>query len=322
MRELIATAVTTLADFGKLYKTPRIIGIARALAVALKNDHVGTAEVLARSDNETYFANALASPAHLSPLILAARAGSAAAITMLLQCKAYVGWSDLGTGRSALHFAAREGHVSAVRALVLANAKVNCHDRCSESPWDLAARCKRASSAADVIRVLVQSKADADRSLGVLDNCRTRAAVKAVLAAKVCVDGRDRRNGSTPLMFAVKNARVNVVSALLEARAAVDEVVEYDGNGVLHWAAYGLECSSKYSATEYFLRCKMVPTVKLLLAAKASTNATNNAGHTALHVANDVIEEWYRYRYPESSDYRTICASFMELLRGDAGCDV
>ena len=274
-----------------------------ALFVAVANDHVEVVHLLTRKHVRARVSNLFLSHSKLGPLSfhkslallsLAARMGYAETAAAMLQHKAPVNWKDC-RGRTALHLAARGGHGSTARVLLQAKANIDATGIHGATPWHMAMRCTRTKTAgAAVIALLVQSKADVANAYGTLDDCRTRAALKATLAAKVCVDEPDLTHGATPLMWAAKYVRADVVERLLEAKASAQQMSTREG-GVLHWAASsGDSIAMRGSCVETYGRA-LDRTVQLLLNAKASIAAQDSQGRTPAEVAKMNADDSYNY---------------------------
>ena len=230
-----------------------------ALFVAVANDHVEVVHLLTRKHVRARVSNLFLSHSKLGPL-------------------------SFHKSLALLSLAARMGYAETAAAMLQHKAPVN---------WkDCRGRTKTAGAA--VIALLVQSKADVANAYGTLDDCRTRAALKATLAAKVCVDEPDLTHGATPLMWAAKYVRADVVERLLEAKASAQQMSTREG-GVLHWAASsGDSIAMRGSCVETYGRA-LDRTVQLLLNAKASIAAQDSQGRTPAEVAKMNADDSYNY---------------------------
>jgi serine/threonine-protein phosphatase 6 regulatory ankyrin repeat subunit B len=139
-------------------------------------------------------------------------------------------------GGTALIFASSAGHLGVVTALLSANADVNANG--FTSLQDLLTKQAQAAVAA-------------------------RAGRRAIDRAMAGIVGPIV--GDTPLMWASRFGHLDVVNALLVAKADVNAINDRDGTALMLAATYG-----------------QVEVVKTLLAANANVNATNAEGATAL----------------------------------------
>ena len=143
-------------------------------------------------------------PTGAAALIAAARDGDATRLRMEIASGGDVNWIDPQTSRSALHWAAHEGHLEAIGVLVEANADLAAGDRTGMSPLTLAA---------------MQGKANA---------------VRALLDAGAEINHRDQINGS-PLLWASGLGNAETVAILLEAGGEVN-IADINGLSPLLWA--------------------------------------------------------------------------------------
>jgi len=143
--------------------------------------------------------------ANTNRLIAAAKVGDVDTMDAALRAGAIVDEADRATGRTALHWAAREGHAEAIEALLLTGAAVDVEDRTGKTALSTAAEAGRA----DAVRILLEKGA--------------------------AVNHRDRIGGS-PLLWAAGLGNVETVEVLLAHDADVT-VADTNGLTPLLWAA-------------------------------------------------------------------------------------
>jgi uncharacterized protein len=127
-------------------------------------------------------------------------------------------------GMTALHWATYQDDVAVVKLLIGAGANANAANRYGVTPLSLA--CTNGNGT--IVELLLESGAAPDLALPggetpLMTAARTGAlaAVKALLARHVSVDGKDERRGQTALMWAAAEGHAAVVQALIEAGADV-----------------------------------------------------------------------------------------------------
>ncbi|XP_049815987.1 26S proteasome non-ATPase regulatory subunit 10-like [Schistocerca nitens] len=171
-------------------------------------------------------------------LIYAAEEGAVEDLQALLVAGANVGARD-EIGQTALHWAAQWGHTDSVKCLLEAGAEVDARSDGQSTPLHLAA--ERGHSA--VVRLLLASSAD--------PNARTPY-------------------GRTPLHSAAEQGHTAVVRLLL-AFSANHSATDHDGWTPLHLAAFS----------------GVAETAAALLEAGADKGVTSNLGNTPLDIARE-----------------------------------
>ena len=172
-----------------------------ALHWAVHRDDVDAAELLIRAGADVGAANRYG----IMPLSLACVNGSAAIIELLLNAGANPNTTS-PEGETALMTAARTGTVDAVKALLAHGADVNAKERWRGST---ALMWAAAEGHAIVVQTLIE---------GGIDN-------------EADIDARSN-GGLTPLLFAVREGRLDAVRVLLAAGADVNEPAR-DGTSAL-----------------------------------------------------------------------------------------
>jgi len=202
-----------------------------ALHWAVRTGDLETARLLLRAGADAKLANRYG----VTPLVLASSNGDAAMIRLLLDAGADPGAADL-TGESALMIAAGVGTVDAVKLLLARGAVVDAKDPTfQQTALMVAVR----ENHPDVVKLLVEVGADV--------NARTRTGPTPPWILPNSVPGfghgvgivrgglpdRGLRNpipgGLSPLLYAARDGRLDIVQILVAARADVNEV---DANGI------------------------------------------------------------------------------------------
>jgi ankyrin repeat protein len=146
----------------------------------------------------------------LTPIAVACETGSAAVVERLL--KAGVSANATGPlGETALHTCARGGHTAAARLLVTSGATIDVVESWrGQTPLMWAA----ANGHAETVRLLVEAGADVNARSALQTWERQRTA-----------EPRDKwlpPGGLTPLLFAAREGRVDVVKVLINAKADIN----------------------------------------------------------------------------------------------------
>jgi ankyrin repeat protein len=204
-------------------------------------------------------------------LIAAARKGDVAAVKAALEKGGKVSDADRASGRNALQWAAGEGKIEVIEALLLAGAALDAEDRTGKTALTIAAERGRA----DAVKALLKAGAainHRDRIQGSpllwaagLGNPST---VRELIAANADVNVADV-NGLTPLLWAAGIGESESVAALLDAKADPATRDRIDGDDALIRA----------------IRSGKPETVKLLIERGAKVDTRNDKGATALLIA-------------------------------------
>lgn len=161
-----------------------------------------------------------------------------AIIQLLLSHGISVDIRDTSDHRTPLHYAAEQGDVSAIVALLRSQADVNAHDAHKSTPLHLAARCGKAEA---VQKLIGAGAAIAVDSCGktplhyAADNGRLPI-VKALVAYNVQLMEIHDRCGMTPLFLAVIAYRYPVINFLVKNGANVSSRDRYQRTP-FHYAA-------------------------------------------------------------------------------------
>jgi ankyrin repeat protein len=202
-----------------------------ALHWAVRGDDLGTAELLLRAGANPKLANRYG----VTPLFLACSNGNAAMIQLLLDAGADANGADQ-TGETALMMAARVGTLDAVKLLTARGAIVDAKDPTfRQTALMVAVR----EDHPDIVKLLVELGADV--------NARTRTGATpawilpnsvpgfghGVGIVRGGLPGRGLRNfipgAMSPLMYAARDGRLDIVQTLLAAKADVNQT---DANGI------------------------------------------------------------------------------------------
>ncbi len=209
-----------------------------------------------------------------SELVLAAQQGNVVKVKELLAVPGVnVNQVDGDTGRTALHWAARENRGEIVAILIEAKADVNVQDRTGKGPLTLAAE----TGSVDATQKLV----DAGASLTARDSiggtpltwgCGLGSAetVKILLAKGADATVVDV-NGLTPLIWAAGIGKPETVAVLLEKYPNLDLNIKDGVTGD--------------SALMRAVRSGKIESVRMLIERKADVNSLNKQGYTPLQLA-------------------------------------
>lgn len=206
------------------------------------------------------------------PLYYASDLGLQNVVKMLLEQQANVDEVVVRLRQTALHRAARQGHVKVVRLLLEHQADIDAIDYEEETALLMATKEKHET----VVKLLVECHADVNRQDK--DKCTAlhwaigdgnEAIVKLLLEHQANVNRRSK-GGWTALHWAVYDGNEAIVKLLLEHQANVNRQSK-DGWTALHWAAY--------RQNETIMR--------LLLEHQADVNKQDGGGWTALQLATE-----------------------------------
>ncbi len=254
----------------------------RAIKVTIATDHPKAAAVsvmikrpMLASDRPTPpTPTQKAAPTPSSELVVAAQRGDIEKVKALLAVAGTnVNQVDPDTGRTALHWAARENRGEIVTLLIESKADINAQDRTGKGPLTLAAE----TGSADATKRL----ADAGASLTNRDSI-----------------------GGTPLSWACGLGSAETVEILLN-KGADPTIIDVNGLSPLIWAAGigkpesvailltkfpNLDLNLKDgvtgdSALMRAVRSGKIESVRLLINAKADVNSVNKQGYSPMQLA-------------------------------------
>ncbi len=158
-----------------------------------------------------------------SALLIAAKAGDAAAVRTALQSKADPNAAAID-GTTALHWAVQKDAAAIVDLLLTAGAKVDAANRYGSTPLALA--CTNGNAA--IVLRLLKGGANANATLAGGETALMTAArtgkvdvMKALLAYGADPNARETTRGQTALMWAAAENNAEAVQALVEAGAEI-----------------------------------------------------------------------------------------------------
>ncbi|MCG8340757.1 MAG: ankyrin repeat domain-containing protein, partial [Cytophagales bacterium] len=166
-------------------------------------------------------------------------------------------------GRTPLHWAAEEGNVEVVKALLEKTVKISVKDGAGDTPLDLAER----KDYQDIVELLRGADADGNTPLHHAADKGDKDAAEELIAQGAKVNAKNN-NGETALHKAAEKGNQEVVDLLIEKGADVN-ATDSNGETALQKAAAGGHQE----------------VVDALIAAGADVNAKDNNGETALHKA-------------------------------------
>lgn len=207
-----------------------------------------------------------------SPIIQAVRAGDLTTLKLLIANGNDVNAADpVSGGRTALHWAVKEGKKDMIPALLEAKANIEAKDRVGKTPLTLASEGRDI----EVVKMLVEKGADVNARDQIggspvlwASGLGSPEVVKYLISKKADVNVVDV-NGLSPLLWAAGIGSPESVDSLIKAGAAVDVADKMSGDTALMRAA----------------RTGKIESVKSILSAKANVNAKNNLGHTPFMLA-------------------------------------
>ncbi|XP_005092878.2 ankyrin repeat, PH and SEC7 domain containing protein secG [Aplysia californica] len=202
--------------------------------------------------------------------IMASARGNSDVLSRLLPLHPRMSYSD-SAGRRAIHYAAKNGHLTCVELLLKAGAISNCADGTGFTPLHLA--CDNGH--VDIVSLLVRQCAHINSCRTELGESAVHAAAKAghvqvmeqLLAYGADLNATARRNkgGETPLHKAVAADKPEMVEFLLQ-NGAVASIADAYGKSPVHIAC-----------ERGLLRC-----LGVLLQREVSLEVRDNIGQTAL----------------------------------------
>ena len=195
-------------------------------------------------------------------------------------------------GETALHLAARNGHLHASQLLIYNNANVHEKDNSGQTPLHLSATFGRV----DVLKVLISNKANVhekDKSgqtpLHVAALYGNVKASQVLIGNNANVHEKDK-SGQTPLDVARLNSRNTVVNVLLEIFSTVYSAAK-EGNLALQEELEKcanineLKNSNGFTALHWAARYGDVQASQVLISNNANVHEKDNSGQTPLHLS-------------------------------------
>lgn len=248
--------------------------------------------------------NAQAQNNKVTALMLATREGHVPTMQALLDAKAHIDLPDI-SGATALH-AAVQGHKDAVVLLLQHDAAMNIQAPGvrNVTPLGLAVWAKQT----EIAELLLKAKADANLAdakgiTPLLHTVRENdiGMVQLLLQHGAGVDAQEASQGSTALKIAAEHEFIDVMKALLDAKAQLElpdrhgltplmlAAVEGKADAVALLLERGVQVNTKAqnNITALYLASKggHVPTLQLLLDAGAEVNGSDAFGVTPLITA-------------------------------------
>ena len=206
-----------------------------------------------------------------SEIVTASQRGDVARVRELLAAGGNANDVDPDTGRSALHFAARENRSEVVAVLLDSKADINATDRTGKTPLTMAAE----NSAVDATKLLIERGADLNKRDQIGGTPLTWACgLGGAPTVKLLIDsGADLSivdvNGLTPLIWAAGIGKPESVKLLLERKPDLNVKDGVTGDTALMRA----------------VRSGKTESVKMLIEAGAEIGGTNRQGFTPIQMA-------------------------------------
>ena len=207
----------------------------------------------------------------VSEIITASQRGDVARLKELLAGGASASEVDPETGRSALHFAARENRAEVVSVLLESKADINATDRTGKTPLTLAAE----NSAVETTKLLIERGADINKRDQIGGTSLTWACgLGGAATVKLLIDGGADLsvvdvNGLTPLIWAAGIGKPESVKLILERKPDLSVQDGVTGDTALMRA----------------VRSGKTESVKILIDAGADVGVRNRQGFTPVQMA-------------------------------------
>jgi ankyrin repeat protein len=174
-----------------------------------------------------------------SALVTAARSGDVEKVRKELEGGANVNAPDSAGGRSALHWAAKEGRVEVIPVLLAKGADVKIVDRAGKTPLCIAGE----NGKVEALKLLLEAKSDpnvTDRMGGTplmwASALGTPETVQVLLESGANVNVADK-NGLTPLLWAASTGDSRTVELLIRSKADLAAQDNLTGDTALMRAA-------------------------------------------------------------------------------------
>ena len=206
-----------------------------------------------------------------SEIVTASQRGDVARVRELIAAGGNANDVDPDTGRSALHFAARENRAEVVAVLLDSKADINATDRTGKTPLTMAAE----NSAVEATKLLIERGADLNKRDQIGGTPLTWACgLGTAPTVKLLIDsGADLSvvdiNGLTPLIWAAGIGKPESVKLILERKPDLTVQDGVTGDTALMRA----------------VRSGKTESVKLLIEAGADVGVRNRQGFTPVQMA-------------------------------------
>jgi ankyrin repeat protein len=219
-----------------------------------------------------------------SALVMAARKGDKAEVGKLLDDGARIDAPDSAGGRTAMHWAAKEGQLEVVTLLIERGADLTVKDRAGKTPLCIAAE----SGKADVVQRILDASGDRKSELVNMQDrlggtslmwasaLGTPECVELLLSSGAEVNVKDK-NGLTPLLWAAGIGDPRTVTMLLDRGADMAVADNLTGDTAIMRAA----------------RNGKLESLGVLIERQADVKAANRQGMTAwlIAAANGKLEK-------------------------------
>ena len=267
-------------------------GFSPALYCACKGGYVDVVDLLLRNKCNI---NQCLTRTNKSLLIVACDRNQEAVAKMLLSYEACdVNITDCDN-RNALHYACENGQADVVKLLLSYEAcDVNITDCDNRNALHYA--CKNGQ--ADVVKLLLSYEACDVNSIDHYKRnalhyaCENgQADVVELLLRRHCNVNLNDRWMKTPLFIACESGHVDIVKMLINQDNCMIDVLDVDGNGLLH-ATCGISCYEGKFLINYARSSRLNATkneygeiIRLLLGKSCDVNVLNSKGQPVLHAA-------------------------------------
>jgi len=210
-------------------------------------------------------------------------------------------------GWMPLHWASWNGHLDIIEYLVGKGANINTKDRNGKMPLDIA----RDKGHDNVVEYLQQTQLSLDKQLFTAVQGVNLNEVKDFVVRGASLDTQDNNNGWTPIVYAARGSKWDMVKFLIAQGAKFNNEITYQGTP-LHFAAQegnsnmvqflldkgaNIEAQDAYNRKPLHIAVDVnrLNVVNLLLGRGANLKATDMYGKTSLDLAiqkgyEDIVE--------------------------------
>jgi len=226
-------------------------------------------------------------------------------------------------GTTALHIASWKGSVAGVRFLIKNGANVNAKDNVGDTPFMYA--CFHGHT--EVVKLFLDAKVNVnatnDRNCTILMLACFHGynpIVKLLLQAKADVNVKEKKYGTTALMYATYKKHISVMNLLLFSEETKGKI-NIENIIIKHNSFYSNNIFSNYSALDIAVKeCNSIVAVRPLIFAGASISkyVKEDEKTKEIYITNPLVKEAYKeYKDAVKKDvYPHLCLHICSDLVG------